>query len=63
MSGESLVDVSDEEWDEAASTNPEGVKMVGKRVMTPGGEYVGEEPWLHRLMRDLADEELGDVDF
>ena len=63
MSGESLVDASDEEWDEAASTNLDGVKMVGKRAMTPRGEHVGEGPWLRRLMRDLADKELGDIDF
>ena len=31
--------------------------------MTPGGECVGEGPWLCQLMRDLADEELGEVDF
>ena len=63
VSGESLVDVSDEEWDEAASANLDEVKMVGKRAMTPGGERVGEGPWLRRMMRDLADEELGDIDF
>ena len=63
MSGESLVDTSDEEWDEEASTSLDGVQMVGKRAMTPGGEHAGEGPWLQRLMTELADGELGDVDF
>ena len=63
VSGESLVNASDEEWNEAASANMVGVKIVGKRVMTLGGEHVGEESWLCRLMKDLADEELGNIDF
>ena len=57
-----LVDVSEEEWDEAASVGADTTMLEAGRPGTPGGKEAGNLLWMRKVMDNLVAEALGEVD-